>query len=555
MITSVDLANLIFPDISETISDLENKYPLRNLPLEAKVTRFAPSPTGFLHTGSLFTALIGYKLAKDSNGVFYFRLEDTDTKREVKGSDLELISQLATFNILPDEGMTLDGEKGDYGPYKQSERENIYKIVIKEMIKNNLAYPCFCSKEELDDLRKKQEEDNVVPGYYGIYAKCRNISPEEAYKRIKNGESYVIRFRSSGDHNKYIKVHDEIRGDLELSENDQDIVILKSDNLPTYHFAHVVDDHFMRTTLVTRGEEWLSSLPIHLELFDALHFKRVKYAHLPVIMKLDENGNKRKLSKRKDNEAAVSYFLKAGYPSEAFLTYLMSIANSNFEEYLIANKDKNYHDFKLSLKKMSLDGALFDIEKLKFFSKEYLAKLNKDDFTSLALAYAKEYDPKLLELINRDVNYFKSIINIERERVNPRKDYSCFGELYEGIKYFYHDEYLKLINESLIFNPNFSKELLINLLNEFKSLSFDKDEQTWFSALKEIAKKYNFCIDNKEYKLNPDKYLGNTANVAEILRIAVTSKSETPNLFAILNVIGEKEYLDRLNEVINILSK
>jgi glutamyl-tRNA synthetase len=552
MVTNLDLANLIFPDIHESIADLEKRYPERILPEGAKVTRFAPSPTGFLHTGSLFTAFIGYKLALDSNGVFFFRLEDTDTKREIAGSDKELLEQLALFNIKPMEGCTVNGEVGNYGPYCQSDREVIYKTVIKEMIVNGLAYPCFCSKEDLDALREEQEKEGVIPGYYGKYAKCRNLSVEEAYNKIKNGESYVIRFRSQGDHTKYIKVHDEIRGDLELSQNDQDIVILKSDNLPTYHFAHACDDHFMRTTLVTRGEEWISSLPIHIELFDALHFKRVKYAHLPVIMKLDENGNKRKLSKRKDNEAAVSYFLKDGYPTEAILTYLMSIANSNFEEFLIANKGKTYHDFAFSLKKMSLDGALFDIEKLKYFSKEYLAKLNKDEFTALALEYAKNYDEPLLNLINRDIEHFKNIINIERERPNPRKDYSCFKELYEGLKIFYHDEFLKLNFE---FNPKLSKEQLVSILKDMKNVSFKEDESAWFNAMKALGEKYNYASDNKAYKLNPENYLGNMSDFTEILRIALTSRKQTPNLFMCLNVLGLEEVNSRLDYIVDSLSK
>lgn len=554
MITRKDLAELMFPNTSQTIEDLENKYPARELIDGAKVTRFAPSPTGFLHTGSLFTAFISYKLAKDSKGVFYFRLEDTDTKREIKGSDLELLEQLKVFSITPDEGMTLNGQIGEYGPYKQSERESIYKTVIKQMIIDDKAYPCFCSKEELDALREEQEKNKIIPGYYGEFAKCRNISVQDAYDRIKNGESYVVRFKSLGDHNKQIKVHDEIRGDLLLTENDQDIVILKSDNLPTYHFAHVCDDHFMHTTIVTRGEEWLSSLPIHLQLFDTLGFKRVKYAHLPVIMKLD-NGNKRKLSKRKDNEAAVSYFLEDGYPVEGILTYLMSIANSNFEEYTIANKDKTYNDFQFSLKKMSLDGALFDMEKLKYFSKEFLGRINKDEFFKLSKEYAENYDGKLLSLIVKDEDFYKNIINIEREKKNPRKDYSCFKEVYEGIKFFYHDEYLLTAMNKEMFDFNkISKDIVLSLLKDFRSeLSFSVDEQTWFNDLKKIGEKYNFCCDNKEYKLNPTKYSGSISDVAEVLRVAITTRVQSPNLFSILTTIGYDEYLFRINYLIKNL--
>ena len=458
-----DLAELLFPEIKETVEDLEKRFPKRDLPSGALVTRFAPSPTGFLHTGSLFTSLIAHKFAKDTNGLFYIRLEDTDTKREIEGSGVDLLRQLKEFEIIPSEGYLGDHEEGNYGPYKQSERASIYKTVIKQLVRDGKAYPCFCSQKDLEDLRSEQEKNKVTPGYYGEYAKCRNISLDEAIKRIKNGEPYVIRFRSAGNHNNKVKVHDLIRGDLELSENDQDIVILKSDGLPTYHFAHAVDDHFMRTNCVTRGEEWLSSLPIHIELFNTLGFELPMYAHLPVIMKLD-NGNRRKLSKRKDDEAAVSFFLKDGYPFEALIEYLLTIANSNFEEWKAENRDKSNNEFKLSFEKMSLDGALFDIMKLKFISKELLSRMNKVEITNRALTWAKVYDEKLLDLINRDKDYFISIMNIEREKENPRKDYEKFSDMFNAIKFFYEDYYLELMNNELPFNPFISKDVIKNLL-------------------------------------------------------------------------------------------
>ena len=557
--TTTDLANLIFPNINKTIDDLEKLYPSRNLTPDAEVTRFAPSPTGFLHTGSLFTSFIAKKVAKQSGGIFYLRLEDTDTKREVEGAGKQLIKQLEEFNIDIDEGITLNGEKGIYGPYIQSQRKEIYQIVIKELIKKGLAYPCFCSIEDLDNLRKYQEEHKLITGYYQEFAKCRNLSIDEAYNLIKANKPYVIRFKSSGNHLNKIHVHDEIRGDLELSENDQDIVIMKSDGLPTYHFAHVVDDHFMHTTIITRGEEWLSSLPIHLQLFDALNFKRPKYAHLPVIMKVDENGNKRKLSKRKDKEAAVDFFLKTGYPIKPILTYLMSIANSNFEEYLIKNKDKDYNDFIFSFNKMSLDGALFDIEKLNYFSKEYLASLNKDDITNLVLSYSKLYNQDLYNLVSRDINYFKQIINIEREKDKPRKDYSCLSEIYNGVIYFYNDYYINNINKELdIFfkDVNISKinkQDLINYLKDLKdNLKFiNLTEQDWFNNLKEIASRHNFCTNNKEYKQNPDKYLGNISTASQILRFAITLRFNTPNLYNILCILNIETFNKRMELFIN----
>lgn len=546
---NLDLANLIFSDVNETIEDLEKRFPKRNLSENALVTRFAPSPTGFLHTGSLFTSLIAYKLAKDSNGVFYIRLEDTDTKREIEGSGEDLLKQLKAFNIIPMEGYLGNSEVGLYGPYKQSERASIYRVVIKYLIEIGRAYPCFCTSEDLDALRKDQEIKKLTPGYYGEFAKCRNISVDEAYERIKNGEHYVIRFKSNGNHENKIKVHDLIRGDLELSENDQDIVILKSDGLPTYHFAHAVDDHFMRTNCVTRGEEWLSSLPIHIELFNTLGFELPSYAHLPVIMKLD-NGNRRKLSKRKDDEAAVSYFLKDGYPVEALIEYLLTIANSNFEEWKAEHKTTSNDEFKLTFEKMSLDGALFDIMKLKFISKEILSRMTKEEITNRAYEWAKIYDEKLLHLINLDRNYFMSIMNIEREKENPRKDYEKFSDIFNIIKFFYKDYYIELMQNELPFNPFIEKSVIKALLKEFiDTLDLSLDEQNWFNSLKELGKKFGFAESNKIYKQNKDQYIGHVGDVAEILRITFTSSKQSPNLYYVLQILGKEQLKERIDFV------
>ena len=357
MISNKELADLIFPEVHETIQDLEKRYPERNLPEGAEVTRFAPSPTGFLHTGSLFTAMVCRKVASQSGGVFYIRLEDTDTKREIAGSGEQLLTQLKLFNVVPDEGYLATHEEGNYGPYTQSKRADIYKVCIKHLIEQGRAYPDFCTPQELEEIRKKQEEQKLIPGYYGEFARDRFLTNEERVQKIKDGLPYVIRFKSNGDHLNKIHVHDLVRGDFEIAQNDQDIVILKGDGLPTYHFAHAVDDHFMRTTTVMRGEEWMPSLPIHIELFETLGFKKPNYAHLPVIMKVGEEGHRRKLSKRLDSEAAVSFFLEDGYPSEALIVYLMTIANSNFEEWLFEHDFRNIEEFKFSFDKMSLDCA------------------------------------------------------------------------------------------------------------------------------------------------------------------------------------------------------
>lgn len=548
-----ELAELIFPHINKTIEDLEKEYPERNLKEGAKVTRFAPSPTGFLHTGSLFTSLVAYKIAKDSNGVFYIRLEDTDTKREIEGSGEHLIKQLHMFNIIPDEGYLGVKEEGIYGPYKQSQRKEIYEIVIKDMIRKNLAYPCFASEEDLNKLREEQTKNKEITGYYGKYAIYRDLDTSKAIEMIQSGKPYVIRFRSSGNHLNKIKVHDEIRGDLELSQNDQDIVIMKSDGLPTYHFAHICDDHFMRTNLVTRGEEWLSSLPIHIEIFKALGFKAPKYAHLPVIMKLD-NGNRRKLSKRKDPEASVDYFISQGYEPNALLVYLMTIANSNYEDYIVTSKNYDLSTFKFNLKKMSLDGALFDIDKLNFYSKEILSKMDKNTISNKAYEWAKVYSNELKTFIEKDYNRFVDIMNIEREKKNPRKDYAKYSDIYPLIRFFDHDEFIKIINEkTFTLNDKIPLNILKTFLNSYINSNFIdfEIENDWFSNVKNIAGEVGFCTDNKLYKEHPENYVGNVNDACEILRICLTGRNVTPNLYSLMKILTKSEIIFRINYFLN----
>lgn len=550
MISKKDLAELIFPDVKETIEDLEKRYPERELESGAYVTRFAPSPTGFLHTGSLFTAMIASKIAKDSKGIFFLRLEDTDTKREIEGSANKLVEQLKEFNITIDEGFLGDSFKGEYGPYVQSERKNIYRIVIKHMILNDLAYPDFASEEELNKLREEQTLRKEITGYYGKYAIYRNLSDEGAYNRIKNGEPYVIRFKSKGNHENKIKVKDEIRGELLLTENDQDIVILKSDGLPTYHFAHICDDHFMRTNLVTRGEEWLPSLPIHIDMFRSLNFKAPKYAHLPVIMKMDE-GKRRKLSKRKDSEASVDYFLEKGYEPYSLLVYLMTIANSNYEDFLVSQKDYDIDHFKFSLKKMSLDGALFDNEKLNFYAKEILSRMKKEEIAKKSYEWAKKYDEKLKNFIEKDYSRYEEILNIEREKKNPRKDYAKYSDIYDVIKFFDKDEYVNILNNGLDFNPSLDKKVIKEFLIDYKNyLDLSSDESNWYNKIKECANKFKFCCDMKAYKLDPSGYIGSINDACEIIRLVMSGRKVTPNLFAILKILTKEEALRRIDLVL-----
>ena len=550
MKTFEDLANYIFPEINETIADLEAKYPARKLPQGAEVTRFAPSPTGFLHLGSLFTSLVAHKVAKDTGGVFYLRLEDTDTKREVEGSGDELVRQLAYFGIDPKEGY-LGHDVGDYGPYKQSERAYIYKVCIKELMKKGRAYPCFCSAEQLEETRQIQEAMKEIPGYYGDYAICRTNTPDEAIARIEAGEPYVIRFKSMGNHNNKVTFHDEVRGDISIAENDMDIVILKSDGLPTYHFAHAVDDHFMHTTTVIRGEEWISSAPIHIELFDTLGFKRPKYAHLPVIMKLD-NGNKRKLSKRKDPEASVSHFIEEGFPKEALLVYLMSIANSNFEEWTAQNHSYNLDEFKFSFDKMSLDGVLFDQDKLNFFSKEIIAQMSAEELYARVHEWATGTFKERLEAYKETSI---AALNIERGGEKARKDYACYKDVYPIISLFYKEDNEKEFNEvGLAFNPNIPVNVIKEVLEDFKkSNDYSLGNDVWFSTVKELGARHKFAESGKLFKQNPESYVGHVGDVAEIIRLVVTNRKNSPNLHDVLVILGKEEVDNRIDRALKSL--
>lgn len=554
MTTYKDLAQYIFADVNETIEDLEKKYPPRNLANGAEVTRFAPSPTGFLHLGSLSTSLIACKVAKDTNGVFYLRLEDTDTKREIEGSGEELVRQLAYFGINLSEGYLFNKDVGNYGPYRQSEREHIYRICIKYLMEKGRAYPCFCSQEQLEETRQIQEANKEIPGYYGDYAICRNIEPEEALERIKKGEPYVIRFRSLGNHNNKIVFHDEIRGDIAIAENDMDIVILKSDGLPTYHFAHAIDDHFMRTTTVIRGEEWIASAPIHIELFDAMGFALPRYAHIPVIMKLD-NGNKRKLSKRKDPEASVSHFIEEGFPKEALKAYLLSIANSNFEEWTMENNCYDIDKFKFSFSKMSLDGVLFDQDKLNYFSKEIIAQFTSEDFYSRLLEWSKQYHEVLFNELSNNKEKAIKALNIERGGDKARKDFSCYKDVYPIIGFFFNNRYQEIISNGFVFNELIDKEVIKSILIDFKdSNDYSLENDVWFNSVKDLAVRHKFADSGKVYKQNKEAYLGHVGDVAEIIRVAICGAKNSPNLHSVLQILGKEEVNRRIDIAVDYLS-
>ena len=420
MSNALKMENVIFNEELKDPSFYEELYSARNLEEGAKVTRVAPSPTGYLHLGTLYVSLI-CRITAGKKGVFFVRIEDTDKKREVIGGVENIINGLYDFGVIPDEGFTINGESGQYGPYKQSERGKIYRAFAKKLVSEGLAYPCFCTAEELAEIREEQEKENVKTGYYGKYAKYRDITPEKAKELIEKGLPFTVRFKSQGDESKNIVVEDLIKGKIEMPQNDEDFVILKSDGIPTYHFAHAVDDHLMRTTTVIRGDEWLSSLPKHVELFLSLGFKLPKYAHIAPIMKL-ENGNKRKISKRKDPEAAVSYFKEEGFPAQSVIEYLMHIASSEYENFKKANPTASHMDFNFNIKKMSLSGALFDSDKLNDVSKNIISRMSADEVTDSVLAWAKEFSPEFYEKISKDTAFLKGIFTIDRDVPKPRKD-------------------------------------------------------------------------------------------------------------------------------------
>ena len=545
---NIELANLIFPNITKTVEDYEKMYPERNLPEGAKVTRYAPSPTGFIHIGALLSSFTGDMIARQSNGVFYLRIEDTDTERTIENGINVIIEGLKEFGVDFDEGPLSDGtEKGNYGPYVQSQRKEIYHAFIKHLIIEGKAYPCFCTKEENDAIREHQTAGKKRIGYYGKYAKCRNIPTSEAIERIKNGDKYIIRLKSPGCFDRRIVIDDLIKGRIEMPENDIDIPIMKGDGLPTYHFAHLVDDHLMRTTHITRGDEWIPSLPIHIQLFQMFGFKAPKYAHLSPISKND-NGTVRKISKRKDPEAAMSYYHKEGIPSYAVMLYLATLMNSNFEEWYNQNKDKKYTDFKFDFKKMSKSCPLFDGEKLNNISKTYFSLLKASDIYNDACEYFNKYDKEFYDIFTKDKDYSINLLNIEREVKKPRKDIASYKDIKKEFNYMY-DELFDSIESyewQNITDINDIKEILNTYISMY-DINDDKNE--WFNKCKELCDKLGYASDMKEYKANPEKYKGNVADVTTVIRVALTKRAQTPDLYELLKLIGVDGIKSRFEKV------
>ncbi|MBQ8784026.1 MAG: glutamate--tRNA ligase [Clostridia bacterium] len=544
------LAELLFPNITKTTEDYEALYPQRDLKEGARVTRFAPSPTGYLHIGGLFGALVDVLTAKATGGVSYLRIEDTDKKREIDDGVSAIINGFNSFGIDFDEGVTgFNQEKGAYGPYTQSQRAEIYQAVAKDLVKKGLAYPCFCTAEELSAIREQQEKgDALIWGYFGKWAKCRDLTFEEIEENIKAGKPYVLRFRSDGQEDKRIFFDDIIRGKIEMPENIIDEVLLKSDGIPTYHFAHACDDHFMRTTHVIRGEEWISSVPKHIALFKACGFRVPKYAHTPQVMKIDEeDGTKRKLSKRKDPEAAVSYFVEQGFPKESLIEYLLTLLNSNFEDWRRANPTADAFSFPFNLKKMSPSGCLFDLVKLTDVSKNVISVKKAKDIYDALVIWAKEYDEELYSLLTRDEEYAVNILNIDREVPKPRKDIAKWCEVKDYVSYFYDEIY----TPDYTFPENLQKEDVAAILKAYlEVVDAADDKDTWFSKIKDLCEPLGFTPNVKEYKKNPDAFKGHVGDVSTVIRIALTSRKNTPDLHAIIALLGNDKVKTRINEAI-----
>ena len=547
------LADLLFPHITGTVAELEEKYPERKLPEGARVTRFAPSPTGYLHIGGLFGALVDVLTAKATKGVSYLRIEDTDKKREIDDGVSAIINGFDSFGIDFDEGVTgFNEEKGDYGPYTQSKRAEIYQTVAKELVQKGLAYPCFCTAEELSAIREEQEKgDALIWGYFGKWAKCRDLTFEEIEANIKAGKPYVLRFRSEGQEDKRIFFDDIIRGKIEMPENIIDEVLLKSDGIPTYHFAHACDDHFMRTTHIIRGEEWISSVPKHIALFKACGFRVPKYAHTPQVMKIDEeDGTKRKLSKRKDPEAAVSYFVEQGFPKESLIEYLLTLLNSNFEDWRRANPKEDAFAFPFNLKKMSPSGCLFDLIKLNDVSKNVVSVMDADTVYSYIAQWAEKYDTEFFNEFTKNPEFSRNMVNIDRESPKPRKDIAKWSEVKEYFAYMF-DAYF---TPDFDLPENIQKEDAKAILQKYAEIYDEADDKdAWFSKIKDMCEPLGFTPNVKEFKKNPESFKGHVGDVSTVIRLAVTGRKNTPDLCSIMKLLGKETVTARINKIIKSL--
>ncbi len=536
------LAELLFPNVTETPESLEERFPVRNLPEGTVVTRMAPSPTGFVHLGNLVQGLTAERMAHQSGGILFLRVEDTDAKREVDGAVEVLIETLKHYGIAFDEGATIDGDNGNYGPYRQRQRADIYHVYAKKLVSEGQAYPCFCTEDELASMRETQEANKENYGYYGKYAMWRDRSIEDIKAQMDAGNPWVLRFRSTGSIENQFKFDDVVKGTLNVTENDIDHVLLKSDGIPTYHFAHAVDDHLMRTTHVVRGDEWIATLPFHIQLFKALGFKIPKYVHIGPLMKMD-GTSKRKLSKRKDPELALTYYKGEGFPVEAVYEYIMTLLNSNFEDWRRANPDVPADTFKFSPKKLNPAGSLFDYAKLYDVSKNVIAKMDAEKVCTLVTEWAEAEDPDFATKLSADKDYATKIFAIGRGGAKPRKDLGLWKEAKAYMGFFY-DEYYEIEDQ---IPENFDKSDVAAIIRDFAdAYSTDLDNDAWFAKVKEIAEAHGFCPDMKEYKKNPDSYKGSVGDVSMFLRIAITGKKTSPDLCSVMSILGADRSKARL---------
>ena len=538
-----ELSELLFPNITKDINYYLEMYPRRDVSDKAIITRFAPSPTGFIHIGSLYTAFICNQFAKDTNGVYFLRIEDTDQKRKIDDGINLMLNDLKKFNINFDEGPDIGGI---YGPYIQSERREIYQTFAKDLISKGLAYPCFMSEEEIKEIREKQSANKERIGIYGKYAKDRDLSYDEVKKRIDDGMSYIIRLRSTGDESKRIAYRDLIKGNIEFPENDMDIVLIKSDGLPTYHFAHVIDDYLMGTTHVIRGEEWLSSVPVHLELFKVLNFKTPKYGHLSPLTKKDGNSV-RKLSKRYDKECAMKYYEELGIPSEALSIYFATLINANFEPWYMQNKDSRVEDYKFEFSKMKSGGTLFDLEKLKSICKLYFSRKTAESLYDEVLEYTKSYDKEFYDILLNDREYAIKVFNIERNKAKPRKDIAAYSDVRRETSYMFND--LFMYDGDMDYSK-YDGEVLVDYINNIYDINDSHDE--WYDKLSDYAYSVGYGKSSKEYNLDPTNYKGHLGTFCEMLRVALTGRLQTPDLYEIMAVLGIDEIKSRLNKFMNI---
>ena len=550
------LAELLFPDVKETVDDIEKRFPERNLPEGAVVSRLAPSPTGFVHLGNIMQGLTSERLAHQSGGVLYLRVEDTDAKREVAGASEMLIEMLSHYGIIFDEGAALDEngkicDKGAYGPYKQSKRAEIYHVYAKKLVREGKAYPCFCTEEELERFHAEQEAEKANFGYYGKWAKWRDRPIEDIEAELSAGKKWVLRFRSTGSIEHKFKYNDLIKGEVDITENDIDHVLLKSDGIPTYHFAHAIDDHLMHTTHVVRGDEWLASLPFHIQLFNALGHKLPKYVHIGTLMKMDGNS-KRKLSKRKDPELALSYYKAQGYPTESVIEYMLTILNSNFEDWRRANPDAPIGDFKFSVKKMNAAGSLFDIAKLCDVSKNVIAKFDAEKVYSYVLEWAKDYDPDFSKELEAEKEASIAVLSIGRGGKKPRKDIAVWTDVKDYMGFIFDGYY----NAEGEYPENFDKKLIADVLKAYIEVYSENDEQTeWFDKIKDVSEKFGFARETKEYKASPESYKGHVGDISAFIRVAVTGKQNAPDLYSVMKIMGKDKIVSRINAQIERLSK